>query len=113
MLINMPTQSGGEIKIIKSIGAKYTSLGAMLLDDDTGAVTEAIVASHPQQPIHYIITSWLQDGGREPVIWATLIDVFKQAGLKQLAQDIEHEARPSQHIHSPPSPAESGKKSLC
>ena len=61
-LTHTPTQSGGEIKIIQRIGAKYTELGTLLLIENTGRKINTLVATHPQQPTlisRSIIASWL------------------------------------------------------
>jgi len=67
-------------------------LGALLLNDEHGAKTEAIIASNPIKPArettHEILSSWLKGGGKEPVTWGTFTAVLKQIGLKSLAQDF-------------------------
>ena len=92
LFTSLPTQSGDILNIIQRIGAKYQLLGIQLLDDDTGAKTEAIITSDPKSPANItisIISSWITGGGRLPVTWATFITVLKEVGLTELATDIE------------------------
>ena len=92
MLTFLPSHSGDGIKIIERIGVKFRTIGTLLLADDNGAKTEAIIASHHHQPANItrgILSSWLNGGGKEPVTWGTFIVVLCQAGLQKLAQDIE------------------------
>ena len=96
MFTFLRTGSGNVINIIQRVGAKYQVLGTQLLNDDTGSITEAIIASDPKSPaiiVHNILSRWLQGGGREPVTWATFIAVLKEVGLTELAKDIEKQGK--------------------
>ena len=80
------------LNIIDQIGTTYRMLGTMLLNDDTGAITEAIKQEFNQKAseINYeILRRWLQGGGKSPT-WKTLIEVLKQIQLKELALKIEN-----------------------
>ena len=88
MFTSFPAQSGKFINIVQRIGAKYQWLGTHLLNDDTGSRTESMLFSGPQATIHSILSSWLQGGGKEPVTWATFINVLKQIGLSELAKEL-------------------------
>ena len=91
MFTFLRTGSGNVINIIQRVGAKYQVLGTQLLNDDTGSVTEAIIASDPKSPaiiVHNILSRWHQGGGREPVTWATFIAVLNEVGQTELAKDI-------------------------
>lgn len=78
--------------VLEQIGIHYRKLGILLLDDDTGAVTQAIVKQY-----HYdatdinieILQRWIQGKGKLPVDWATLIKVLKDIGLPELARKME------------------------
>ena len=102
----LPTKSGKGINIIESIGAKYNAVGTLLLEDEDGVKTEAIVISQYQKvPAinHYILSTWLRGGGKKPVTWSTLIDVFKKVGLTRLAQSIKQLSRlPPKRVHHIP-----------
>ena len=91
MFTSFPAQSGNVINIVQRIGAKYEWLGIHLLNDDTGSKTELIISSDPKSPttiIRSILSSWLQGGTKEPVTWATFINVLKQIGLSELAKEL-------------------------
>ena len=91
MFTSFPAKSGNVINIVQRIGAKYDWLGIHLLNDDTGSKTELIISSDPKSPptiIRSILSSWLQGGGKEPVTWATFINVLKQIGVSELAKEL-------------------------
>ena len=106
LLTFMSTKCGGALRIIQQIGQHYKKLGTLLLEDDTGAITEGIIAAHPHQPEHIsdaILAKWLNGIGRQPVTWATLIAVLNEIDLKQLARDVEKQGEYAQFIHYPTS----------
>ena len=91
-LLNLKMSSGSTVNIVQQIGTHYSTLGPLLLRDDTGAVTLAIVSQHQRDVAlinQEILTRWLQGQGKLPVSWYTLIDVLKNAGLLELAQMIQ------------------------
>ena len=90
-LLNFKTSSG-TVNIAKRIGADYNLLGAFLLQDDDGTVTDAIANEyhHNAFKVNYeILKQWIQGKGRQPVQWSTLIDVLKEIELSELAKKIE------------------------
>ena len=105
LLIYMSTESGGELRIIQRIQAKYKLLSTLLLNDKDGTVTEAITIANFYQPddiTYAILSKWLSSSGRQPVTWATFIAVVKEVGLTELAQDIEKQMKLlQQDIHNP------------
>ena len=92
LLLNFPTQSGENVKIIQSMASQHHHLIITLLNDNDGTLTESIVAEN-----HYktdkitlaVLSRWLQGEGREPKTWATLITVLREIELSELAGDIE------------------------
>ena len=96
LLLHFPLHDSDDdegLNIIDQIGTTYRMLGTMLLNDDTGAITEAIKQQCNQKAsdINYeILRHWLQGGGKSPVTWMTLIEVLKQVQLKELAGRIEN-----------------------
>ena len=91
-LLNLKTSSGRTVNILKQIGTHYTTLGPLLLNDDNGAITYAIVRQqhHNADEINRdILTRWLMGRGKWPVTWSTLISVLKDVGLTELAQVIQ------------------------
>ena len=89
-LINFETRSGG-INITESIGLHYKQLGPLLLQDNDGTITETIEREcfYKVKEINQeILQRWIQDKGRQPVQWSTLIDVLKKIELSPLAKKI-------------------------
>ena len=87
-LIRFRTTSGS---IIDQIGTRYWDLGVLLLNDDTGAVTQAIIEQHHEDATKInreILKRWIQGQGM-PVKWATLIEVLRDIGLTELTREIE------------------------
>ena len=86
-LIRCRTKSGS---LLDQIGTRYWDLGVLLLNDDTGVITQAIVNQyHEDASINReIIKRWIQGQGM-PVEWATLIEVLNDIGLTELACEIE------------------------
>ena len=90
-LLNFKTSSG-TVNIAKRIGADYNLLGIFLLQDEDGAVTDAIADEHHHNAfkVNYdILKQWIQGKGMQPVQWSTLIDVLKEIELSELAKKIE------------------------
>ena len=84
--------SSGYIDLSREIGNKCYSLGAFLLNDDTGAEIEAlrvIDCGIPHEINTDIFRKWLQGSGAQPVTWRKLVTVLKQMKLLKLAEDIE------------------------
>ena len=64
----------------------------MLLDDATGEVTQAIVEQHHLDTTKInlqIFQKWIQGKDKLPIEWFTLVEVLKDIGLVQLANEIE------------------------
>ena len=94
LLLDFPLRErdGEGLNIINQIGTTYRMLGTMLLNDDTGAVTDEIERfKQKASDINYeILRRWLQGGGKSPITWMTLVKVLKQIQLKELARKIEN-----------------------
>ena len=96
LLLDFPLRDSDDdegLNIIEQIGTTYRMLGTMLLNDDTGAITEAIKQQFNQNAIdinYEILRRWLQGRGKSPVTWMTLVRVLKQIQLKELARKIEN-----------------------
>ena len=91
-LLNFKTSSGSTVRIMQQIGPNYLILGPLLLNDNTGAVTSAIVSQYQRDADainQNILTRWLQGQGKTPVSWSTLTDVLKEVGLLELSQIIQ------------------------
>ena len=86
-LIRCRTKSGS---LLDQIGTRYWSLGVLLLNDDTGLITQAIIDQYREDTTinREILKRWTQGQGM-PVEWATLIDVLNDIGLTELAREME------------------------
>ena len=90
-LIDFKT-STGSVNVVKLIGTDYNQLGAFLLKDEAGTITDAIANEHHHNAFkvnYHILKQWIQGKGRQPVQWSTLIDVLKKIKLSELAKKIE------------------------
>ena len=90
-LIDFKT-STGSVNVVKLIGTDYNQLGAFLLQDEVGTITDAIADEHHHNAFkvnYHILKQWIQGGGRQPVQWSTLIDVLKKIELSVLAKKIK------------------------
>ena len=90
--LSFKSSSGSTINIVQQIGMHHSTLGPLLLNDDKGAVTAAIVSQHHQNADainQEILTRWLQGQGKQPVTWSTVIDVLRNAGLPELTKIIQ------------------------
>ena len=78
--------------VAECVGAKFSELGIFLLNDETGAIVEALENECNKNAVKInmaIFRKWLQGKGAQPVSWSTLIDVLRKIGLCILADDIE------------------------
>ena len=78
--------------VVEHVGAKFTELGVILLNDETGVIVEALRKEYLLNAEHIniaIFSKWLQGKGAQPVAWSTLIDVLRKIGLCTLAGDVE------------------------
>jgi len=90
-LLNFPGKSG-DISIPEQISTKYFKFGVLLLNDETGAEVNAIIARYrddAEQINLEILRLWIGGKGK-PLSWDTLIDVLKAIGLNTLATDIQN-----------------------
>ena len=86
-LIRCRTKSGS---LLDQIGTCHWGLGVLLLNDDTGVITQAIVDQYREDTTinREILKRWIQGQGM-PVKWATLIDVLNDIGLTELAREMK------------------------
>ena len=67
-------------------------LGTLLLNDDTGDITDAIIdecRENASRINRKILQQWIQGKGRQPVTWDTLVGVLRRINLSELASTIE------------------------
>ena len=81
------------INVAELVGTKFTELGIFLLNDETGAIVEAMeneCNKNAKKINMAIFRKWLQGKeGAQPVAWSTLIYVLREISLGILADDIE------------------------
>ena len=82
---------GKRVDIIAMIGTNYYNFGVNLLQDDTGAMMNAIIEQCREDVTkinRQVLCKWLEGGGKQPVSWATLATELYECGLTELAKDI-------------------------
>ena len=90
-LLDFRTKSGS-INVIQQVGTHYTDLGVLLLQDDSGEITQAFKKQyhHDAYDINReILQQWIQGKGKMPVQWSTLIEVLKKIRHSVLAYTLE------------------------
>ena len=91
-LLRFTCTNGRKINIPVEISTKYLQFGTLLLDDRNGSKVKRLVYEH-----HYnvekintaILQEWLIGRGKQPVSWATLVEVLRDIELSTLADEIE------------------------
>ena len=76
--------SDQKINIAVQVGAKYSTFGIFLLEDETGAIVKALkmqFLGDAEEIIMAILTKWLQGKGMKPVAWSTLVTVLQRINL--------------------------------
>ena len=90
--IRFPMGSGN-VNLAQKIGTSYEDFGILLLEDNNGDRTDAIVRELHERAEDInkrIFRLWVKGEGLQPVSWATLVGVLQDMGLNTLARDIEH-----------------------
>ena len=82
------------VNIPVEIATKYVQFGTFLLDDETGSRVKIMAHKHlndAEQINIEILQEWLTQSGRgkQPVTWATLVEVLHDIELSTLAGEIE------------------------
>jgi len=83
---------GRVINIPVEIGTKYVSFGTFLLDDSTGSRVKMTAHKHLNDAERInteILQEWLTGRGKQPVTWATLVEVLHDIKFSTLAYEIE------------------------
>ena len=81
-----------DVNIPVEIGTKYVQFGTFLLDDKNGLRTKNIAHKHhndAEQINIEILQEWLTGSGKQPVMWATIVEVLHTIGLSTLADEIK------------------------
>ena len=80
------------INIPVEIGTKYVGFSVFLLDDLNGSRVKIMTHKHlnkAKQINTEILQEWLTGKGKQPVTWATLVEVLRDIELSTLAGQIE------------------------
>ena len=91
-LLKFACTDGRVISIPVEIGTKYVQFGTFLLDDRNGSRVKMIAHKHlndPEQTNTEILQEWLTGSSKQPVTWATLVNVLRAIELFTLADEIE------------------------
>ena len=83
--------SGSRMNLAQKIGTAYENFGILLLEDDGGDRTDAIIRELHERAEDInkrIFRLWVKGGGLQPVSWSTLVGVLHNIGLNALATDI-------------------------
>ena len=70
-------------------------LGTLLLNDDTGDITDAIIdecRENASRINRKLLQRWIQGRGRQPVTWDTLVGVLRSINLFELANTVTVES---------------------
>ena len=73
------------------IGTKYIEFGTLILQDTSGAKVKNLEHKYQRDAERInteIFREWLNGEGKQPVTWATLIEVLHDIELSSLAKDI-------------------------
>ena len=76
--------SDQKINIAVQVGANYSTFGIFLLEDETGAIVEALkmqFLGDAEEINMAILKKWLQGKGMKPVAWSTLVTVLQRIDL--------------------------------
>ena len=74
---------------MEKVGEQYKKIGVLLLNDTSGTITQSFVNRYHHDIMFAIFTKWVQGKGRLPVQWDTLVEVLKNVGLLEVANEIE------------------------
>ena len=80
-----------KINISEEVGIKYVQFGIFLLEDGNGSRVKNMthkLANDPERINMEILQEWLTGRGKQPVTWATLVEVLGDIELCTLADEI-------------------------
>ena len=87
-LLKFTCTDGRVVSIPVEIATKYVQFGTFLLDDRNGSKVKIMARKHhydAEQINIEILQEWLTGRGKQPVNWATLIEVLNDIQLFTLA----------------------------
>ena len=87
------------VSVPVEIATKYVQFGTFLLDDRNGSRVKIMAHKHLNDAERInteILEEWLTGRGKQPVTWATLVEVLRDIELSTLAGDISTSRCPSE-----------------
>ena len=89
-LVHMDLHSGRALRILDNIASHWEEIGICLqIDEATLRMITAETRGDVMDCCGEMMRQWLQGSGRQPVTWATLIEVLREADFNVLAHDLE------------------------
>ena len=79
---------GGLLWVYGWIPTHYETLGILLLNDETGAITAAIMNDCQMKALNInreVLKRLIRGQGKQPVAWDTLVEVLNSTDLHELA----------------------------
>ena len=89
-----------------AIGTQYVQFGTCLLNDKNGSKVRNMAHKHSNDAERInteILQEWMTGRGKQPVTWATLVEVLRDVNLPALAHDIEAVKCPARSHSKDPS----------
>ena len=74
-----------KVNIIQQLGTSYRELDTRLLNDHTGAITDAIIMRCHDNVLQInfkVLQRWIEGNGRKPTTWKVLVDVLENVNPK-------------------------------
>ena len=90
-LLKFTCSDGRVVSIPVEVATKYVQFGTFLLDDRNGSRVTIMACKHhynAEQINIEILQEWLTGRGKQPLTWATLVEVLHDIELSTLAGDI-------------------------
>ena len=91
-LLNFTCTDGRVVNIPVAIGIEYVHFGICLLNDTNGSKVSNMAHKHSKDAERInteILQEWITGRGKQPVTWATLVEVLRDVKRSVLAHDIE------------------------
>jgi len=91
-LLRFTCTDGRVLNTPVEIATKYVNFGIFLLDDRNGSRVKIIAhrnLNNAEQINTELLQEWLTGRGKQPVTWATLVEVLRDIQLSALADEIK------------------------
>ena len=91
-LLKFKWSDGRVVNIPVEVATMYVPFGTFLLDDKTGSRVKIMARKHlndAEEINTEILQEWLTEKGKQPVTWATIVEVLHDIELSALADEIE------------------------